>query len=145
MAGAHRPAAGLTMGLRSPWGRGDTAPPADPVSDGPVSGPAAWLRDKADPTMVAALLRQVIDPEIGVNIVDLGLIYGIRIDDGAAHIDMSLTTPGCPLSAYMEDNVGRVLWGAPGLADVDLQIVWEPAWAPPMMSARAKQELGWPA
>jgi metal-sulfur cluster biosynthetic enzyme len=95
--------------------------------------------------MVAALLRDVIDPEIGVNIVDLGLVYSIRISEGTALIQMSLTTPGCPLSAYMEDSVHRVLWGSPGIEDVDLQIIWEPAWAPDMMSDRAKRELGWTA
>lgn len=93
---------------------------------------------------MAELLREVIDPEIGVNIVDLGLIYGIRLESGTAKVDMSLTTPGCPLSAYMEDSVGRVLSHTPGIEAVDLQIVWEPAWSPIMMSTRAKRELGWP-
>lgn len=105
----------------------------------------AWLNGTADRGMVAALLHEVIDPEIGVNIVDLGLVYAISIEEGSAVIQMSLTTPGCPLTAYMEDEVKRVLWGSPGIEDVDLRIIWEPAWSTEMMSREAKQQLGWPA
>jgi metal-sulfur cluster biosynthetic enzyme len=106
-----------------------------------VSG---WLQDKPDVQMLQDLLHGVIDPEIGVNIVDLGLVYGIRVSsDGVALVRMTLTTPGCPLSAYMDDAVRGALWGAPGVSDVDLQIIWEPPWSTDMMSHRAKQELGW--
>lgn len=149
------------MPLRSLWGRGASgepdrsasareaqiqvpaAPPA-PTGDAGRGSPQDWLHSGVDRPTIASLLQQVIDPEIGVNIVDLGLIYGIEIDQGTANITMSLTTPGCPLSAYMEDNVEQVLWGAPGIEHVDLQIIWEPAWTPEMMSIRAKRELGWP-
>lgn len=117
--------------------------PDGEVPPGPT-GPQGWLNGQADGSMIATLLSDVIDPEIGVNIVDLGLVYAIRISDGTASIRMSLTTPGCPLSAYMEDSIHRVLWGSPGIDDVDLQIIWEPPWSPDMMSRRAKQELGWP-
>jgi metal-sulfur cluster biosynthetic enzyme len=109
-----------------------------------ATGPTAWLNGTADRSMVATLLRDVIDPEIGVNIVDLGLVYAIRISDGTALVQMSLTTPGCPLSAYMEDSIHQVLWGSPGVEDVEVDIVWDPAWSTDMMSRRAKQELGWP-
>ena len=109
-----------------------------------ASGPQAWLNDTADVSMIATLLRGVIDPEVGVNIVDLGLVYSIRLSEGTAHIQMSLTTPGCPLSAYMEDAVQGVLWGSPGIEDVDLQIIWEPPWSTEMMSIQAKKDLGWP-
>ncbi|PRZ42877.1 metal-sulfur cluster biosynthetic enzyme [Antricoccus suffuscus] len=119
-------------------------PQVDQLTAGQPLSVRGWLTGQADPAMVADLLQQVIDPEIGVNIVDLGLVYGIRISDRVALIRMTLTTPGCPLSAYMEDSVHRTLWGAPGIDDVDLQIIWEPAWSTEMMSTRAKQELGWP-
>lgn len=102
-----------------------------------------WLEKGADTVMIADLLHQVIDPEVGVNVVDLGLIYAIRVSEDTASIRMSLTTPGCPLSAYMEDAIQRLLWGTPGIENIDLQIIWEPAWTTEMMSARAKQELGW--
>lgn len=107
----------------------------------------SWLGGSGgdvDPTMVPTLLGEVIDPELGINIVDLGLVYGIRVADGCAHITMTMTTPGCPLTAYFNDQIGSALWGAPGIEDVDVQIVWEPAWAPEMMSDWGKSALGWP-
>lgn len=128
------------------WTRDRSQPAKDPADQATAGQPLSvrgWLNGEADPPMVADLLHQVIDPEIGVNIVDLGLVYGIRVSDRTALIRMTLTTPGCPLSAYMEDSVRSTLWGAPGIDDVDLRIIWEPAWSTDMMSVRAKQELGW--
>ncbi len=95
-----------------------------------------WLRD---------LLREVIDPEIGVNIVDLGLVYDVRLPaDGVVAVRMTLTTPGCPLGGYLDDAIHAVLWGAPGVTEVDVQIVWDPPWDPDqMMTDRAKRQLGW--
>ncbi len=148
------------MPLRSLWGRGESAqadaatepqeaqfevPAAPPApSDDGSGSPQNWLNGEVDRPTVASLLQQVIDPEIGVNIVDLGLIYGIEFGEGTTKVTMSLTTPGCPLSGYMEDNIQQVLWGVPGVGTVDLDIIWEPAWDPSFMSTRAKRELGWP-
>lgn len=91
------------------------------------------------------LLRDVIDPEIGINIVDLGLVYDIGLStDGVAVIRMTLTTPGCPLGGYLTDSISDTLAGVPGIADVDVRIVWEPPWNPDeMMSDWAKDQLGW--
>jgi len=115
----------------------------DITGDSP-SSVQGWLKGEADPAMVEDLLHQVIDPEIGVNIVDLGLVYDVQIIDRRAEIKMTLTTPGCPLSGYMEDSVHQTLWGAPGIDDVNLEIIWEPPWSTDMMTERAKRELGWP-
>jgi metal-sulfur cluster biosynthetic enzyme len=130
-------------------GGSPTAPSPDlPPGDGsngvtPLSV-SGWLEDRPDVQLLQDLLHGVIDPEIGVNIVDLGLVYDIRVSsDGLAQVRMTLTTPGCPLSAYMDDSVRSALWGAPGVRDVDLQIVWDPPWSTDMMSLRAKHELGW--
>jgi metal-sulfur cluster biosynthetic enzyme len=104
-----------------------------------------WLQDQADDSMVHDLLKSVIDPEIGIDIINLGLVYEIVVSsDGIAHIRMTLTTPGCPLSSYIENAIHDVLWGAPGLSDVDLQIVWDPPWDTDMLTSQAKRELGWP-
>lgn len=121
-----------------------------PSSDGPLSV-TAWL--DAEPGAPAAtspdthlyqdLLREVIDPELGVNIIDLGLVYDIRVADGIAHVRMTMTTPGCPLGAYFDDAVHACLWGAPGVDDIDLAIVWDPPWQPDLMSQAAKDQLGW--
>ncbi|HEY8451466.1 MAG: metal-sulfur cluster assembly factor [Micromonosporaceae bacterium] len=89
------------------------------------------------------LLRKVIDPELGVNIVDLGLVYDVRVRDGTARVWMTLTTPGCPLGAYFDDEIRAALGGAPGVDDVDLRIVWEPPWRPEMMNDLARRQLGW--
>lgn len=92
---------------------------------------------------VADLLYQVIDPEIGVNIVDLGLVFGISVASSQVRITMTLTTPGCPLAGYIEDCIHRALWGLPGVDDITVEIVWDPAWGPELMSDQAKVELGW--
>lgn len=135
-------------------------PPAEPavVSPAPTEAPertparsggtpmsvASWLEGDADPGMIQSLLREVIDPEIGINIIDLGLVYNIRVSESVALIQMTMTTPGCPLTGYFDDALHRTLWGAPGIEDVDLRIVWDPPWSPDMMSRQAKTDLGWP-
>jgi metal-sulfur cluster biosynthetic enzyme len=103
------------------------------------------LGGQPSPEMLRDLLREVIDPEIGINIVDLGLVYDVRLTgDGVAMIRMTLTTPGCPLGGYIDDAIHETLWGAPGVTDVDVRIVWDPPWDPDqMMTDRAKQQLGW--
>lgn len=105
---------------------------------------AQWLDPQAAPAdVVTELLHEVIDPELGINIVDLGLVYGVQVEDETAHITMTLTTPGCPLSAYLQDAIEDCLWGAPGVEQVAVRIVWDPPWAPEKMSAAAKHALGW--
>ena len=104
---------------------------------------ANWANDEADLDLLMDLLHEVIDPELGVNIVDLGLIYGVRVVDRVFDVRMTLTTPGCPLSGYIDDEVRRTLSGAPGVDDTVTEIVWDPPWSPDMMSDLAKDQLGW--
>jgi metal-sulfur cluster biosynthetic enzyme len=89
-------------------------------------------------------LREVDDPEIGINIVDLGLVYGIDVSMGHVHIKMTMTTPACPLHAYLsaasQDAIRRRF---PEVATVDIELVWDPPWEPAKMSSVAKQQLGW--
>jgi FeS assembly SUF system protein len=88
-------------------------------------------------------LRQIVDPEIGINIVDLGLVYETSIDDnGLVAITMTLTSPGCPLSGYIGTAVESAVTDLEGVKDVDVDIVWSPPWNPSMMSEDAKLELG---
>ncbi|MDI3317694.1 MAG: metal-sulfur cluster assembly factor [Bacillota bacterium] len=89
-------------------------------------------------------LRVVNDPEIGLNVVDLGLVYGVDIDDeGNVQIRMTLTFPGCPLGDQVTQDVQAALSIVPGVRDVRVEIVWEPLWTPDMMSEDAKRALGW--
>jgi metal-sulfur cluster biosynthetic enzyme len=104
---------------------------------------SVWLSDEADLDLVFDLLHEVIDPELGVNIVDLGLVYGVRVTDRILRVRMTLTTPGCPLSGYIDDSIRDTLSGVPGVDATDTEIVWDPPWSPDMMSELAKDQLGW--
>ncbi len=88
-------------------------------------------------------LRGVIDPELGYNIVDLGLVYRVEVTpDGVARITMTTTTAGCPASAFLKDGAHESARGVPGVTAVDVDLTYEPRWTPDMMSADAKRLLG---
>jgi metal-sulfur cluster biosynthetic enzyme len=96
------------------------------------------------PELVLGALRAVIDPELGVNIVDLGLIYGVVIEPPAAvAITMTLTTAGCPMGGFLEDQVRAHLAQLPQVREVDLTVVLSPPWEPELMSDTARAALGW--
>lgn len=88
-------------------------------------------------------LRQVIDPELGYNIVDLGLVYDVVIEEGGVvHVTMTTTTPGCPATTYLRGGAGEAVSAVPGVEFVDVKLTYEPRWAPEMMSAEAKAHFG---
>lgn len=87
-------------------------------------------------------LKGVIDPELGVNIVDLGLIYGVFINEGEVRIEMTLTSPGCPLAPVIDQMVRGELKKLRWVEKIILDLVWEPPWIPAMMSEEVKAELG---
>lgn len=90
------------------------------------------------------VLRSVIDPEVGMNVVDLGLIYGIEISPQRIHVRMTMTTPACPMGSYITDQAREVIRAAaPGVSDVDVELVWDPPWDPGRMSEQAKRHFGW--
>jgi FeS assembly SUF system protein len=92
---------------------------------------------------VVQACRTVFDPEIPVNIYDLGLVYTIDIDaEGATRIIMSLTAPGCPVAGEMPGWVADAVGAVPGVKQVDVDITWEPQWGMDMMSDEARLELG---
>ena len=93
--------------------------------------------------LVLDLLGDVIDPELGVDVVNLGLVYGVEISATAVVVRMTLTTPGCPLGAYLDDEITRCLAQVPGAPRVLVDLVWEPRWSPAMMTDEVKQILGW--
>lgn len=103
---------------------------------------------------VLTVLNECYDPEIPVNIVDLGLIYGVHISphlDGSPAeadpkqnvvVDMTMTSPGCPSHVQISEDVKRKIEGLPGIQSASVNIVWEPAWGPERLSAAAREKLG---
>ncbi|CBK43173.1 conserved protein of unknown function DUF59 [Nitrospira defluvii] len=88
-------------------------------------------------------LRQVVDPELGINIVDLGLVYDSDVRDGLVHVRMTMTTPACPMEELLMEMVhSAILRELPEARSVDVDLVWDPAWNPEMMSPAAKAQLG---
>jgi metal-sulfur cluster biosynthetic enzyme len=85
----------------------------------------------------------VYDPELGISLVDLGLIYGVVVRDGEVKVEMTLTTAGCPMSETMPGAVERALLMIPGVSQVTVDLVWEPRWDPEMVTERAQRLLGW--
>ena len=93
---------------------------------------------------VRTALREVEDPELGLNIVDLGLVYAVEATEDRVRADISMTTPTCPLGEAILDDaraaIGRAL---PDVADLQVRLVWDPPWTPSMMSDDARRQLGW--
>jgi metal-sulfur cluster biosynthetic enzyme len=92
--------------------------------------------------IVMQKLRTVLDPELGINIVDLGLVYAVYLDGSTISVDLTLTTPGCPLIAEFINNASSALKSIEGVGDVIVNLVFEPLWTPDKMSDEAKEELG---
>ncbi|SDZ74561.1 Metal-sulfur cluster biosynthetic enzyme [Thalassobacillus cyri] len=91
---------------------------------------------------VEEALYQVIDPELGINIVDLGLVYKIDVNEtNDVHVQMTLTTPGCPLHDSIVSGAEAMIYGVDEVNDVHVELVWHPAWSPEKMSSRAKEML----
>jgi metal-sulfur cluster biosynthetic enzyme len=92
--------------------------------------------------IIFTALRQVIDPEIGCNIVDLGLVYSVAFNAGKVHVTMTLTTPGCPMHESISWGVKNALMNIEGIDDVDVDIVWDPPWNPSMMTESGRAASG---
>lgn len=86
-------------------------------------------------------LRQVIDPELGCNIVDLGLVYSLQIADGKVRVTMTLTTPGCPMHESISQGAQTAVLGLEGVTDVEVELVWDPPWGPFMMTEQGRIAL----
>ncbi len=91
---------------------------------------------------VVTALKDIYDPEIPVNIYDLGLIYNVEINDGHVLITMTLTTPHCPVAESMPGEVELRVGAVPGVGDAEVNLVWDPPWSPANMSDEARLELG---
>ena len=92
--------------------------------------------------VVLETLRQVIDPELGCNIVDLGLVYSIAITGSTVSVTMTLTTPGCPMHESISWGVKEALLNLDGVAQAEVQVVWDPPWHPSMMTEFGRAATG---
>ena len=87
-------------------------------------------------------IKEIIDPEVGINIVDMGLIYGVDIEDETVNITMTLTSPGCPAGGQLINGTQHVTQQLESVDEVNINVVWTPRWTPEMMTEEAKDELG---
>jgi metal-sulfur cluster biosynthetic enzyme len=107
----------------------------------PATNPGS---DVPPPTVdqVKLALRKVKDPELNLNIIDLGLVYEIMVDGADVQIDMTLTSPGCPAGPEIMGDVERVLKAMPGVASVNINLVWQPFWSPEKIEPRVRAYMG---
>ncbi|HEU4528864.1 MAG TPA: metal-sulfur cluster assembly factor [Actinomycetota bacterium] len=116
----------------------DAPEPNDDASAAPASQGAPTSGQVYD------TLKNVYDPELGINIVDLGLVYDVEVTEGGdVHIEYTLTTMGCPIGPLIEQQMQALLANVPGVASVQAEMVLRPAWSPEMMSEEAKAALGY--
>lgn len=95
-------------------------------------------------TDIRQALMGVEDPEAGMSVLDLGLVYGIAIEGSTVRVEMTMTSPACPAADYIVDEVAAAIRAiASDGTDVDVQLVWEPPWTPERMSPEAQQRFGW--
>ena len=105
-----------------------------------MSGAAEMPDDDA----VREALRGVDDPEAGMNIVDLGLVYGVEVDAAGIHVDLTMTTAACPMADMILDQADAAIAAiAPPGTPIDLRLVWDPPWTPDKMTGIAKSHFGW--
>jgi len=118
-------------------------------SNNPVNldGPTAGEQPQGAPSLeerIVQALKSVYDPEIPVDIYELGLIYDVDADEatGKVHIKMTLTTPACPVAGSLPGEVQQRVEGVAGVEEAEVEIVWDPMWTPDMMSEAARLQLG---
>ena len=112
-----------------------------PQSD-PQSATEATPSDVPTPDQVKLALRKVKDPELNLNIVDLGLVYDVAVEGSEVHVDMTLTSPGCPAGPQIMGDVERAIKAMPGVENVELNLVWSPFWTPDRIEPRVRAYMG---
>jgi metal-sulfur cluster biosynthetic enzyme len=124
----------------------EQAPADDTAKDAP-GGNGTSAEGNGGPVtqeQVREALKHVVDPELGINIVDLGLVYDVDISEtGAIHIEYTLTTMGCPIGPLIEQQMQSFLENVPGVTSVEAEMVLRPPWSPEMMTEEAKAALGY--
>jgi metal-sulfur cluster biosynthetic enzyme len=123
------------------------APPAARATDPAGAGSAGdeaplGYADPVTEDAVRLALRKVKDPELNLNIIDLGLVYGVRVDGGKVSIDMTLTSPACPAGPQIMTDAERAVKAMPGVGDVAVNLVWTPFWSPELIEPRVRAYMG---
>jgi metal-sulfur cluster biosynthetic enzyme len=108
----------------------------------PAEGTAAAVEPAVSEDQVRAVLRKVKDPDLNLNIVDLGLVYGVRVDGSKVNIDITLTSPGCPSGPEIMGSAEQQIKALPGVVDVQMNLVWAPFWTPDRIEPRVRAYLG---
>ena len=120
--------------------------PGDKASEQPSGAQSAAPGDASAPAVseeqVKLALRKVKDPEIGMNVIDLGLVYGIDVEGSRVRVDMSLTSPACPAGPEILTKAEEALRAVPGVEDVQINLVWSPMWTPERIEPRVRAYLG---
>ena len=114
--------------------------PAPPEPDAPAGSAAAFSEFSLEQAKLA--LRKVKDPDLNLNIVDLGLVYDVRVADNNVEVDMSLTSPGCPSGPEIMGDAERMLKAIPGVGTVTINLVWTPFWSPDRIEPRVRAYMG---
>jgi len=120
----------------------DAAPPAAPESVAPFAPAAAGPYAERE-QLITENLKQIYDPEIPMNIVDLGLIYGFEWTDDVVKLKMTLTAPGCPVAGILAEEVKLAIEKVPNVKSATVEMVWDPPWSPDRMSDFAKRQFGY--
>ena len=110
-----------------------------------MSEPAApeSVRDPREEEVLDAL-REVVDPELGMNIVDLGLVYGVEVRESHVSVTMTMTTRACPMTMHLKSTAESAIFHhVSGVQTVEVSIVWDPPWSPEMVADEARRRLGW--
>jgi metal-sulfur cluster biosynthetic enzyme len=115
----------------------ESSVPGTPGAEAPLS-----YADPVTEDAVRLALRKVKDPELNLNIIDLGLVYGIRVDGNRVAIDMTLTSPACPAGPQIMTDAERVVKGLPGVGEVAINLVWTPFWSPELIEPRVRAYMG---
>jgi len=120
----------------------ETEAPADAPAVAPADAVAESLPGVVSADQAKLALRRVKDPELNLNIVDLGLVYDIAVDGGTVRVDMSLTSPGCPSGPEIMGEAEQQIRTLPGVTDVQMNLVWSPPWTPERIEPRVRAYMG---
>jgi FeS assembly SUF system protein len=121
---------------------------SDPAPSSPPAAPAPFAPATSGPyaereQLITENLKQIYDPEIPMNIVDLGLIYGFEWTNDSVKLKMTLTAPGCPVAGILAEEVKLAIEKVPNVTSATVEMVWDPPWNPDRMSDFAKRQFGY--